>query len=169
MKMVSNDDCWTLYCLSLGPLGAPAVLATAVHCAALLGAVQSLQGEDCTDQEYRRLGDDDDDYAGRSSDDDDQQNNSNNNNNHNHNNNHNTTAGKKSHRLPLPLLLPLTLHLAVLARWTFFATGHRCDFGALQLSSGFVGADSFHFAWAGSLLAINTFGGEVCVLLTLLG
>ena len=38
----------------------------------------------------------------------------------------------------------------------------------VQLSSGFVGADTFNFSYAGSLLAANTFGGEVAALLALL-
>ena len=41
-------------------------------------------------------------------------------------------------------------------------------FSLLQLSSGFVGADSFHFSYAGTLLAYNTFGGEILGLLVLL-
>ena len=31
----------------------------------------------------------------------------------------------------------------------------------LQLSAGFVGADTFHFGYAGSMLAANTFGYDI--------
>ena len=33
---------------------------------------------------------------------------------------------------------------------------------------GFIGADTFHFVYAGCLLALNTFGGEMCMMVTLL-
>ena len=33
---------------------------------------------------------------------------------------------------------------------------------------GFIGADTFQFVYAGCLLALNTFGGEMCMMVTVL-
>ena len=50
---------------------------------------------------------------------------------------------------PLSLVRSWVLHLALTARWMFFASGHKCDFGALQLSSGRVGYGSSN-SWCSS-------------------
>ena len=42
------------------------------------------------------------------------------------------------------------------------------DFPCLALLLGFIGADTFQFVYAGSLLALNTFGGEICMMVTVL-
>lgn len=64
---------------------------------------------------------------------------------------------------PTPWVLALLLSL--LGRVAFFASGHRFDFGALQLSAGFTGNDTFSFYPAGCLLALNTFGWDLLALL----
>ena len=50
----------------------------------------------------------------------------------------------------LTFLFFLALHL-------FFATSHSQSFSSLQIAASFIGFDTFHFAPAGALLALNTF------------
>ena len=38
----------------------------------------------------------------------------------------------------------------------------------IVMITGFIGADRFHFVYAGCMLALNTFGGEVCMMVTVL-
>jgi len=52
----------------------------------------------------------------------------------------------------------ITVYCFSAARFLFYITGHKPDFGSLQVASGFVGADTFQFNFAGTMLAINTFG-----------
>jgi phosphatidylinositol glycan class O len=54
----------------------------------------------------------------------------------------------------------------------FFATGHRNDLSTLQISAAFVGFKEYNFLISGSLLALNTFCGQLihlilCIALTL--
>ena len=71
-------------------------------------------------------------------------------------------------RKALPLVIPaMTVHLMGLMRHFFFSTAHKLDFGALHLEAGFVGYDTFNFYYAGTLLALNTFGYDIVVLLAL--
>lgn len=48
-----------------------------------------------------------------------------------------------------------------LVRHTFFATGHACSLGELQLSAAFVATNKFYFFPAGVSLFLNTFGWDV--------
>ena len=64
-----------------------------------------------------------------------------------------------------PAAWVVALLLSLLGRLLFFASGHRLDFGALQLEAGFTGSDTFRFAPAGCLLALNTLGWDALALL----
>jgi len=46
-------------------------------------------------------------------------------------------------------------------RQTFFATGHSCSLGELQLSSAFVATKTFYFIPAGLSLFLNSFGWDI--------
>lgn len=37
----------------------------------------------------------------------------------------------------------------------------HCSIARMQLWAGFVGADKFHFAYAGTMVAVNTFGADL--------
>ena len=55
----------------------------------------------------------------------------------------------------------LGCHLSLLSRFFFFTTGHAFRFNALQLSAGFLGCRTFHFYWAGTMLAFNTSAADI--------
>jgi hypothetical protein len=62
-------------------------------------------------------------------------------------------------------IIPLTIISVLVSRYLYFLSEHRMDFSSLQLSVGFIGCDDFHFSYAGSLLAINTFAIDVLIFL----
>jgi hypothetical protein len=77
---------------------------------------------------------------------------------------------KRRDRVPINdakiLAMAGAVHLATVIRTTFFASGHRLSFGALQADAGLVGAHSFSYYWAGLLLTVNSFGMEfLCIAL----
>lgn len=74
---------------------------------------------------------------------------------------------EQAHHPPAPWVLALMLSL--MGRVAFFASGHRFDFGALQLAAGFTGNDTFSFYPAGFLLALNTMGWDILSLLLAVG
>jgi hypothetical protein len=43
----------------------------------------------------------------------------------------------------------------------FFSSGHRCEFSKLQITSAFVGFDSFNYWRSGALLILNTFSAPL--------
>ncbi|GMH39920.1 hypothetical protein BSKO_07824 [Bryopsis sp. KO-2023] len=55
--------------------------------------------------------------------------------------------------------------LSLFGMQAFFFTGHFCEFSGLQYNSGFVGFDEFEFFISGCLLALNTFGPQIIVML----
>jgi len=57
------------------------------------------------------------------------------------------------------------LQIVLFSRLLYFLTNHQHSFSALQLEVGFIGTNQFHYTYAGSLLAINTFGYDILALL----
>ena len=55
----------------------------------------------------------------------------------------------------------LTCAWHILALQLFYASGHRCAFDGLHFACAFTGFTKFHFYLMGTLLAINTWSGDV--------
>ena len=53
--------------------------------------------------------------------------------------------------------------LSLYCKQIFSATGHQAQFSALQYNAAFVGFSDFNWWRGAALLALNTFGGSVCV------
>ncbi len=70
------------------------------------------------------------------------------------------TSGSESHQSS-SLGITWVLYVALIARLAYFTSGHVHSFSDLQLAAGFLGSKDFHFAWAGSLLIVNTFGYDI--------
>ena len=65
------------------------------------------------------------------------------------------------------ILVGFALHGRLCLPPLFFSSQHRLDFGSLQLEAGFVGLPYFNYYYAGAMLALNTFGPDLLVLLAL--